>query len=190
MQADTFFPDREEAEETYRLSPEYKSLFARVWNTPVRLSKTRRAASITNAFVGGLPWPCFVLWPPAPPLRRPRCGRARPSADTDNPDDANEVGQRSVLDLMDDESPEGMDLSRPGPMSAMSQRVQNNRRRLLDMARAADALKGEQDEKLKKAVQLVKSLLDDGFRPIVFCRFIPTAEYVADELRPTAALKS
>ena len=30
---------------------------------------------------------------------------------------------------------------------------------------------------------MVKDLLKDGFRPILFCRFIPTAEYVAAELR-------
>jgi helicase-like protein len=29
----------------------------------------------------------------------------------------------------------------------------------------------------------VKTLLQDGYRPILFCRFIPTAEYVARELR-------
>ena len=30
---------------------------------------------------------------------------------------------------------------------------------------------------------MVKELLKDGFNPILFCRFIPTAEYVAAELR-------
>jgi hypothetical protein len=61
--------------------------------------------------------------------------------------------------------------------------AQRNRRRLLEMARSADALAGDKDEKLKKAVEMVKDLLKDGFRPILFCRFIPTAEYVAAELR-------
>jgi hypothetical protein len=32
-------------------------------------------------------------------------------------------------------------------------------------------------------VALVKEFLEDGYRPILFCRFIPTAEYVARELR-------
>ena len=30
---------------------------------------------------------------------------------------------------------------------------------------------------------MIKGLLDDGYHPIVFCRFIPTAEYVAGQLR-------
>ncbi len=60
---------------------------------------------------------------------------------------------------------------------------QYNRRRLMEMARTADSLTGEKDEKLKKAITLVQSLIKDGFHPILFCRFIPTAEYVAAALR-------
>ena len=32
-------------------------------------------------------------------------------------------------------------------------------------------------------MKLVKGLLRDGYSPILFCRFIPTVEYVKDELR-------
>ena len=39
------------------------------------------------------------------------------------------------------------------------------------------------DPKLQKATKLIRSLLDDGFNPIVFCAYIPTAEYVAEHLR-------
>ena len=49
--------------------------------------------------------------------------------------------------------------------------------------READTLAGEKDKKLKKAAEMVAGLLKDGFRPILFCRFIPTAEYVAEEFR-------
>jgi superfamily II DNA/RNA helicase len=56
-------------------------------------------------------------------------------------------------------------------------------RRLLQMAREAEALHSDKDMKLQKAITLIKNLIKDGFQPIVFCRFIPTAEYVADALR-------
>ena len=45
------------------------------------------------------------------------------------------------------------------------------------------ALEGEKDAKLLVAAKRVRALVAEGFRPIVFCRFIPTAEYVARELR-------
>ena len=58
------------------------------------------------------------------------------------------------------------------------------RERLLRLARRAEALRGpKQDAKLRKAIELVKILLQDGYSPILFCRFIPTAEYVGEELR-------
>ena len=37
--------------------------------------------------------------------------------------------------------------------------------------------------KLAHATRLVRQLLDEGYNPIVFCRFIPTADYVAEHLR-------
>ncbi|MBE0418313.1 MAG: SWF/SNF helicase family protein, partial [Coriobacteriia bacterium] len=44
-------------------------------------------------------------------------------------------------------------------------------------------LKGDKDQKLLGLAKIVKGLLKDGFNPIVFCYYIPTAQYVAEELR-------
>jgi hypothetical protein len=44
-------------------------------------------------------------------------------------------------------------------------------------------LAGNGDLKLIKAAEIVDGLLRQNRSPIVFCRFIPTAEYVAEELR-------
>ena len=41
----------------------------------------------------------------------------------------------------------------------------------------------DNDPKLKKVITLIKGLLKDGFSPIIFCRYIATAEYVAAELQ-------
>jgi hypothetical protein len=35
------------------------------------------------------------------------------------------------------------------------------------------------DAKLKRLVAILDKLIAGGFHPIVFCRYIPTAEYVA-----------
>src|SRR5207248_4239680 len=49
------------------------------------------------------------------------------------------------------------------------------------------ALRGVKgDAKLKRLVAIVATLVGDGYHPIVFCRYIPTAEYVTEHL--TAAL--
>jgi len=44
------------------------------------------------------------------------------------------------------------------------------------------------DHKLVKLAEIISELLRDGFHPIVFCRFIPTAQYLAEWL-PKLLLK-
>ena len=53
---------------------------------------------------------------------------------------------------------------------------------LREFARRAEALKAENDPKIAKAADLLVPLIKKCFHPIVYCRFIPTAQYVADEL--------
>jgi hypothetical protein len=86
-----------------------------------------------------------------------------------------------VLDLMDEEGGDALDVA-PGSDVYVEDENSQVRRRLLQMAREADALLGAEDQKVKTILTEVKKLLDEGFHPIVFCRFIPTADYVAEEL--------
>jgi hypothetical protein len=58
-----------------------------------------------------------------------------------------------------------------------------SRRKLLAMAKEATALYGDQDTKMLGLLKPLKDLLKDGFSPIIFCRFIQTAEYLAEQLR-------
>jgi ERCC4-related helicase len=184
MQTDTPFPDREEApEQTYKLSPEYRKLFQRV------LEYARETVIDPE----GKQHRQRVRWWSALALLRSLASspaaaaatlRSRaPVADTDTPEDADEMGRRTILDLDEDENAERLDIAPGSDIGELAGDEPSHRRRLLDMARQADALQGKSDAKLQTAVKLIKALLKDGFRPIVFCRFIPTAEYVAEQLR-------
>ena len=189
LHAETPFPKREDREDTYKLSPEYKRLFERV------LDYARE--SVLD--VSGGQFHQRVRWWSALALLRSLASspaaaaatlrnRAAP-AEAESPDEAaaieaaDEIGRRTVLDIVVDEAADGSDVTPGSDPGGEDDGPQRNRRRLLEMARVADDLFGEKDEKLKKAVDLVKNLLTEGYRPIVFCRFIPTAEYVAAELR-------
>ena len=55
--------------------------------------------------------------------------------------------------------------------------------RLKRLAREADSLAGKEDAKLQKVIKLTKALVKDDYNPIIFCRFIDTADYVAAQLR-------
>jgi len=183
MDADTPFPERQESESTYKLSPEYKRLFERV------LDYARETVRDTS----GGQFRQRVRWWSALALLRSLASSPAAAAATlrnraatieaETPEEADEIGRRTILDLVGDETDEGMDVAPGSDPGGEEDEAQRNRRRLLDMAREADALVGEKDTKLKKAAEMVAGLLKDGFRPIVFCRFIPTAEYVSQELR-------
>ncbi|MBW1982521.1 MAG: SWF/SNF helicase family protein [Deltaproteobacteria bacterium] len=104
------------------------------------------------------------------------------AANSQTPEEADEIGRRTVLDI-DIEDAGDADLipgSDPGEVDPEEKR---HRRRLLEMAREAEALKGKKDAKLQKAILIVKDFIKAGYQPILFCRFIPTAEYLAAELR-------
>jgi len=81
-------------------------------------------------------------------------------------------------DLTDDETPtppiEGAEAGLPN----------SDRRRLRELARMArDLLHAPEDTKLGRCVEVVQHLLQEGFHPIVWCRYVATAEYVAEGLR-------
>ena len=187
LETDTKFPDREDAELTYSLSKEYRSLFDKVLGF---------AREIVSDESGGKRHQRVRWWSALALLRSlassPAAAaatlrnRAR-TADATNVEEADEIGRRAVLDMDDPEAAEPLDFS-PGGNTAIDddsvatdgQRV---RKRLNDYAREADALCGKGDHKLQLAIDQVKRFLKDGHSPIIFCRFIETADYVARELR-------
>lgn len=183
LDADTHFPEREEGESTYKLSIEYKKLFDRVLDYA---RETVRDESGTQFHQRVRWWSALALLrslASSPAAATATLRNRAATMDAETPEEADEIGRRTILDLVEDESVEGVDVAPGSDPGGEEDEAQRNRRRLLEMARVAETLVGDKDEKLKKAVEMVKELLKDGFRPILFCRFIPTADYVASELR-------
>ena len=177
----TTFPDREEAEETYTLSPAYKRLFNNILDYARERVQDREGSQQRQRVRW---WSALALLRSmaSSPAAAAATLRSRSSTvDTDTAAAADIVGERAVLDLDDAESSEFMDIA-PGGQEGEEQ-PPGQRERLLAYARRAEALQGQKaDAKLKKVISLVKKLLKDGYNPILFCRFIPTAVYVAAEL--------
>lgn len=183
LDADTTFPGREEKEETYELTPEYRRFFEKV------LTYARETVVDES---GGKPRQRVRWWSALALLRALASSPAAAAATLRNrarnvgagtEAEADEVGRRSVFDTDADESVEATDVI-PGADTELEDAPDSAlRRRLRDLAREADALEGKKDAKLQKMIALVSTLVADGFRPIIFCRFIPTADYLAEALR-------
>lgn len=177
LDEETPFPkDRETREVSYDLDPAYRALFENVIDY---------ARTTVKAADGGLAqrvswWSALALLralasSPAAAAQTLRTRSA--TAEATSPADADAMGRAVVLDLADDEAIESADAT-PGADTGNSAES----RRLREFLAQAETLAAESDSKVRKLTQEVKSLLADGFQPIVFCRFINTADYVASHL--------
>lgn len=181
LQRDTPFPERLDMEAHYELSPAYKALFEKV------LDYARE--TVTDASGGTLRQ--RVRWWSALSLLRAMASSPAAAAATltersnllEANDDrtADELGRRALLDATEDLGDEISDVV-PGADPDL-EGDNPIRRRLLSFAREAKRLCGEEDLKLVKLIPHLQGLLKAGYKPIVFCRFIQTAEYLAGELR-------
>lgn len=179
--AQTPFPDRETMEKAYPLNAEYRVLFDRVLDY-ARERVRSHAAGDPRARVHW--WAVLGLLRAlaSSPAAAAETLRARAqTADAATVEEIDEVGRRTVLDLADDAQAEGIDVT-PGADGDDPDSDSPDRKRLLAFARDADALRGALDPKLAEITKHLKALIKDGFNPIVFCRFIATAEYLREEL--------
>ena len=185
----TTFPERITAEATYTLSPDYRAFFDRVHAYATELIRSAEGLARRQQRIRW--WAALALL---------RCVTSSPAAaaatlttrvaglggDAGADLDAaalDILGERAILDLdtadaaFEDDMVPGADTIEGNEPNA------RERRRLRDLAREADGLRGAGDRKLLAAVGYLKELLEGGSRPIVYCRYIATAEYVAEELR-------
>jgi superfamily II DNA or RNA helicase len=186
LDAETDFPDRKVAEQTYRLTPEYRSLLERVVNYARQLVRDAAGGSAFQQRISW--WAALALLrcvssSPAAAATSLRSRAPRPEAGQDVAA-VNRLGAAAVLDLDQQDDAAGADSTPGADVSAEDEAPQDaDRASLLRLAREAEALMGDADPKLAKAVQIVEELRRDGFRPIVFCRYIATAHYVGEALR-------
>ena len=179
----TDFPDRETAEHTYTFDDDY----ARAIDTAVQIARESVGdRSGTRQRVRW--WSALALlrsMASSPAAAAQTLRNRAANAEAVTAEEADDIGRRTVMDLVEDESAEAVDVP-PGAQDPDDDRY---RRRLRDLARIMDGLTGEKDAKLAAATKLVKRLTKDGYDPILFCRFIPTAEYVGAHLADTLGRK-
>lgn len=181
MEESTPFPQREIAEEHYALHPDYRRFFDRMLDycrervQEKNLTKQRQRVYWWSALA-------MLRALSSSPAAAAATLRTRAAGlDAADEEEADERGRRGVMDL-DFDGVDALDVP-PGSQVDEEGEPQSESGRLARFAREVESFKGDKDLKLIRAAQLVRSLIRDGYSPIVFCRFIATAEYVAQELR-------
>jgi superfamily II DNA or RNA helicase len=102
-------------------------------------------------------------------------------------EEVNELGRAAATDDDTEGADEADDASAGAEIDDSP--TPTDRRRLQALAKRASELEGDADAKLAALVKLLKDMLKRKRSPIVFCRYIATAEYVAAELRTRLAVK-
>jgi len=183
------FPDRETREATYTLSGDWGRLFddvlayARalversVGESKLRqrmswwaaLALLRCVSSSPAAASASLRTKLFNLQNGADP--------ASASSEDELADDLEAMATLAVLDGAEEEF--SAEEAAPGADLAESA----DAGLLRDLIERSDRLRGKaHDPKLKQLLKELKGLLAEGFRPVIFCRFRPTAHYLAEQL--------
>jgi superfamily II DNA or RNA helicase len=179
LETDTAFPDRKDREATYSFSKEYRALFddilafARAYVSEEEGGQRRRRVRYWSALA-------LMRCVSSSPAAAAATLRNRAAVDQVADEDIDDVGRRTVLDQDDTDDVVALDLN---PGSDTEGGADYTRRKLLEFAKRAEELPSDADLKLQGAVRELKGLLKDDFQPVVFCRFVDTAEYVARQLR-------
>jgi len=182
-----FFPDRESRETTYKLSGEMESFFSDI------LSYAREL--VVNTSLSGKPGNRLNWWAALALLR---CACSSPAAaamalstrlgledrlnslDVENTD-IERMGMATVMD--GDEADDLLSSDDRVPGAELSEESLRPDSPLGPLINRAKMLQGEEkDPKLAGLIPEVKRLLKEGFNPVIFCRYIATADYLRTHL--------
>lgn len=176
---ETPFPDRDSKDLEYDHTPAYKELFNQVVDFTRGYVRAGGAADHKRRFRY---WSALgllrgVMSSPAAGAKQLRTQAAKRAA-------FDELSEDDVTSLLFDADEGGWDAE---PMVASDEDSAGSAdgRTLIAFARRLEALGTRKDDRkgLVSANQVVE-WLRDGFNPIIFCRFIDTAKYLADFLAP------
>lgn len=175
------FPERLSAEITYKLTGDWGRLFDDVLEYARELVIRADGQGLLQQRMSW--WAALALLrcissSPAAAVNALRTrlnGRTLSEANALSLDEVEEQGRERVLDgLEDDLSTQDIE---PGARTEDTEW-------LTDLIVRAEGLTGStRDPKLKRLIEHLKELTAAGFQPVVFCRYIATAQYVAEQLR-------
>jgi len=178
-ETENFFPQRESLDETYELSDSYRTLFEETYKfcfeivgSGQGLEEQKRRARYWGA------------------LARMRCVMSSPAAavaafETRYGQFEENEDQVDFRDFIFESSDRVTADEQPNPPIEAEEKTLSDaeRGKLRRLARLANKITLDgQDTKIEKCTELVQKLLQEGYNPIIWCRYVATADYVAKGL--------
>lgn len=168
------FPERRVKEETYRLTGEWERFYNRVLDYWTSRAVAQEQQSNEQKKL--------IIWYAT--LSILRCASSSPAAAAatlqKSLNEAESLSPEKIeAEMFDNIEREEDESSDDEPASVFETDLQL--KSLIDMAKTLRDRKG--DPKLEKLIDILEDLLASSCHPVVFCRYIATAEYVAEHLR-------
>ena len=204
---DTPFPERESFDLPYTLSPAYRDLFREVYEFAHELVETVKREDVPYRrrrlrFWAALALLRSLMSSPASAVAAFEARLKRRTANgeqgTENSLNHSPLATRHSLDeeetllsplIYDPITKEVADDTNPQAVIEHQLKAEEETfqfreiRRLREFLKKAQKLSYAEDTKFKKVASEVNSLLEEGFSPVIYCRYITTAEYVAKGLQ-------
>ncbi len=189
----TFFPDRQSRDCTYEITGAWGELFEEILKYSRELIQDVKGKSTLQQTMCW--WAVLALL---------RCASSSPAAAAialrtrfkamqglTEAEQAVEIEKQGIDTVLEGDSDDLLSFDENAPAAALDSvpELSSAARKMADMIDHAEQLKGpSKDPKLAEVIRLVKELVKEGFNPVVFCRYIATAHYVAAHLE--TALKN
>ena len=178
---ETPFPEREPQDVSYQLSPAYQNLFNEVYAFSRQLIRT--GETLTGWKQRIRYWTALALL---------RCVMSSPASAVAT------LEKRKGSDYFEEDfftesvspylyDPTETEISDVQPAHIVEAGEKNlsstEQKTLRTFAKKAQEILGtDQDTKLLKCIEVISSLLQEGFRPLIWCRYIATSEYLASQI--------
>jgi superfamily II DNA or RNA helicase len=177
----TPFPEREPQDESYQLSTTYRNLFNDVYAFSRQLIRT--GETLTGWKQRIRYWTALALLRcvMSSPASAVAALEKRRGSDYYEDDFFTESVSPYVYDPTETEI---SDVQPAHIVEAGEKDLSSTEQKALrDFAKKAQEILGtDQDTKLLKCIEVVNSLLQEGFRPLIWCRYIATSEYLASQI--------
>ncbi|MDE2731222.1 MAG: helicase-related protein [Bacteroidota bacterium] len=177
------FSVRESREATYRLTGQWGQLF---WDV-LKYARTMVAGAASGTHLEQrMSWwaalalmRCISSSPAAASMAlRTRMEAVEGRAAAETLEKLEQTAVARVMDMEEDDFVTANELVPAGTIESEGASTQ-----LSQLIATADSLRGPRtDPKLKLLIRQVRELIRDGFRPVIFCRYIATAHYVGENL--------
>ena len=178
------FPVRESREATYRLTGDWGQLFDNVLDYARGMVKRSEGGTKLEQRMSWWAALALLRCVSSSPAAAALALRTRLKAVAGEPEDRQieKLEQAAAETVMDGAADDSLTLDETVPAGTLdSPEDAIALGQLIDRAEALCGMKS--DPKLATLVQEVQGLVDAGFKPVVFCRYIATAHYVAEQLK-------